>query len=549
VSRYQSIKTSLQEINQKFEIKLVMGLLIVTILCWVYTIWITSITAYPPDVYHYLKELPYLYWLGLGALIICALLLLHMSANTRLMIWLSLVFIFLFICYLHGTHVLIYENPRDLDTYKVALLSELIITGDMTHPYINQGNPLYKKEFITGIISFGLASQLLGVKIHTVAKFYPLVFMVLSALFIYVTALQIAPSRYAFISPVFFASTFWIGQDHIAPQAFSYTMVTLLLLLFLLRSQNNHDLSIKRLYLLLIIIIFLVVVTTHPTTAIFLLIVLLMLYTLQLLFGKSSDRSNKSSPYFFVGTMLFMGYIFLSSGLVIQKVVSTVEAIFESAQSEAGIVLQSRNVVDPSISYLQTYYIRMFVLLFVAVLSIYLLYFLWRYRSKFNHDMSLILTSFLLGFGGLGCLLMASGYATYGIDRAYLFLLLPVSVAICLCIMILKKDHIDTMSVIVKHLIIICLVIAIIILPITKHCGDPYAFVSSSEYSGFLFKQEMNIRPENYQIDDLTLSNIVPNRIELKQGKELLSEHFVYRTIQEHDHIRIYDSGNLQILT
>ena len=103
MSRYQSIKTSLQEINQKFEIKLVMGLLIVTILCWVYTIWVTSITAYPPDVYNYLKELPYLYWLGLGALVICALLLLHMSADTRLMIWLSLVFIFLFICYLHGT--------------------------------------------------------------------------------------------------------------------------------------------------------------------------------------------------------------------------------------------------------------------------------------------------------------------------------------------------------------------------------------------------------------------------------------------------------------
>ena len=180
-------------------------------------------------------------------------------------------------------------------------------------------------------------------------------------------------------------------------------MVALLLLLFLLISRNNHDLSIKRLYLLLIII-FLVVVTTHPTTAIFLLIVLVVLYILQLLFGKSSDRNNKSFPYFFVGTMLFMGYIFLSSGFVIQKVVSTVEAIFESARSEASIVLQSRSVVDPSISYLQTYYIRMFVLLFVAVLSIYLLYFLWRYRSKFNHDMSLILTSFLLGFGGLGCL-------------------------------------------------------------------------------------------------------------------------------------------------
>lgn len=549
MSRYQSIKTSLQEINQTFEIKLVMGLLIVTMLCWVYTIWITSITVYPPDVYHYLKELPNLYWLGFGALIICALLLLHTSSDTRLKIWLSLVFLILFICYLHGTHVLIYENPRDLDTYKTALLSELIITGDITHPYVNQGNPLYKKEFITGLISFGQTSQLLGVELHTVAKFYPLIFMVLSALFVYVTALQIAPSRYAFISPILFASTFWIGQDHIAPQAFSYTMVALLLLLFLLILRNSQDLSIKKSYLFLIIIIFLVVVTTHPTTAIFLLFVLIILHILQSLFGKSSDLSNKSSPYFFVFSMLFMAYIFLSSGFVIQKVVSTVEAIIESAQSEASIVLHSRAVMNPSISYLQTYYIRMFVLLFVAVLSIYLLYFLWRYLSKFDYDMNLILISFLLGFGGLGFLLMASGYATYGIDRAYLFLLLPVSVATCLCIILPEKDHIETMSVIIKRLIIILLVIAIITLPITKHCGDPYAFVSSSEYNGFIFKQEMNIRPDQYPIDDLTLSNIVTNRIELQQSKELFNEYFVYKTIQEHDHIRIYDSGNLQILT
>lgn len=527
-----------------------MGLLIVAILCWVYTVGVTSVTFYPPDVYHYLKELPHLYWLGLGALIICLLLLLRWNADTRLMVTLSLIFIFLFVCYLHGTHVFIYENPRDLDTYKTALISELIVTGDMTHPYLTQGNPLYKKEFITSGIAFGLASQLFGVEILTFAKFYPLIFMISVSLFIYAATLQVVPRRYAFISPIFFASTFWIGQDHIAPQAFSYTMIALLLLLFLLRLRKNDGLSTKRLYLLLIVVVFCVVMTVHPTTAIYFLFALLVLSIFQLIFGKSTTLSDRRSPYFLVGSCLFVGYVTSSSGFIIQKVVDTFKAILSCMQSEAGVALQSRSVMAPDVLYLQTYYVRMFVLASVALVSIYLIYLLWRYRSKINPSINLILISHLLGFGGIGFLLMMAGYAAYGIDRAYLFLLLPVSIAVTVCLYITpsKKDSANTIPVIIKYLIIICLVTIIMVLPITKHCGDPYAFVSSSEYSGFVFKQEMDIRPYNYQVDNLVLSNIVPNKIELVQGKESLGEYLTSRTIKENKHMRIYDSGNLQIL-
>jgi len=524
-------------------IRLVPIFLAISLACWLFTEITIIITSYPADPFHYLRQLPILFWVGFSFIPAILIIILKKRNSEKWLTVFSIVFILVCILIIHGTHVFIYEMPRDLDTYKFIKVIEILNNGETNNINLNTGNPLYKTQFLGGPLAFSLFSQFSGIEPLTMAKYYPIFFMFILCLTIFFVALQISLKIYALLAPLFVISSFWIGQDHISPLSYAILLTVCWLFLFIFLLKHSRYFFETQIMLL---IIWAAICMTHPTIAIFNLICLFIIVVFQLLNIKfcRSFIIKKIASSFLLYFVFFLIYLLFESKFIISRCIETLKAIFENIIMGDTVSLVQRNVVNPHPFYLQTYYIRMLTLIILGVITLFILFYLWRNRHSIQCERILVLVSFLLGYFCIGIFLVGSGYNSYGSDRAFILLLIPLSIVFCLSLTLLEGSKKNKLGKIIFNLLILTLILLIVLMPLNKHCGDPYDFVSSSEAAGIKFKQYYpSVRNDLYPTDELTVTNIAYNRLTLtaQLGDEYLNE-FQYSNYNCN-----YDSGNYQI--
>lgn len=211
---------------------------------------------------------------------------------------------------------------------------------------------------------------------------------------------------------------------------------------------------------------------------------------------------------------------------VVNTVSSNLQNILFSDDLISQVAVSDRYVTHPSDTYLVGYYTRWSLIGCVALLGfIFSMILLLKKRSCNN----LAICSLFIGCISFSLALGIAGYGIYGMDRGYMFSIIPFSIIISLII----SDKNNRMIKISRYISILFIIYAVMVFPVSKYASDPYNFVSDSLTSSRDFIEKFS--PEEIQ----TMNDNTYNFRFLKSGvgPEYYEEIFRYNNL-------IYFSNN-----
>jgi hypothetical protein len=543
---------NLKECILKHQKKVIILLLINAFTLWLLTIATTHIYKIPPDPFYYAKQLPIFYWIGM--MLICITLILSLYGQPlpkpKKHEFTEIIFIIILILYLFGTPSFIYTNPRFMDVYGVSYIVDRVIEAGGAH--IRYAGLMYQTEFQGSILLFSMFSECTGINILVVSKYYPIYLMFIISILIYGISRKIS-SKYCLFAPIAYLSLAWVQEYHLAPQ--SHVLILSILLLFLLvilltGKDTHNDLNNK----LLIIIVWFAICISHAVTPILNLISLFFLFFSYIFLKYSSLFTKKNllegistkmeslSALLILFVTVYIAYILYASDFIFARVISTMKATINRMQYGETFVVVNRAVTTPTQSYLFCYYVRWYIIIGTMVFGILSIFYL--FLKNRDRTSNFVISSLFIGYSLLGLYLIISGYNVYGSDRSFIFLLIPFSI---LCSMVLHTElklKGNTYKIIASKIfrifkisLVLFIITAMSLLPITRYGTDPYEFVSESHYAGREFGSRHPIS------DSLTFTNFSYNHIELKQqrGEEYIN------SFNSNNLNRIYDSGQCKI--
>jgi len=483
--------------------------LFVCLTFWFLLISSMHIYSYPPDVLFYEKQLPIFYWIGISLAITLFLLVFFLKLESKIIIG---MLIFIIILYLFGLPSFVYTNTRYLDVYATSgIIDKVIQTGDLSSPDPRDISTMYRTQYLASIAFYSMASEIINQNILVLAKYYPIYLILMISIMLYCCSRALI-GKYAFIAPIAYLSCAWVQEYHLSPQA--HAIILTGCFWFLTIMAINHFKKLTELKFLLIVV-WLAIVTTHALTPILTLFCISIMFItfavseVALKYIKISKIENNSitkiidilktatynqqsaSTYVLVLVIIYIFYMLYSADYLFNRLVEMVYQIADMAvYGDDRFIIENRNVVMPSESYLNVYYVRLFSILGVLVFSIvFCLISLFSARkNKFNTNVFFIISLFL-GYSSISFLLVSVGYNIYGPDRGFIFTLIPFSL---MSSMILTDYlHLDNscnnMYKYVKSALIVFIILGILLIPITRYSSDPYNFVSESEYHGINF--------------------------------------------------------------
>lgn len=543
---------NLKECILKHQKKVIILLLINAFTLWLLTIATIHIYKFPPDPFYYAKQLPVFYWTGM--VLICITLILSLYGQPlpkpKKHEFTEIIFIIILILYLFGTPSFIYTNPRFMDVYGVSYIVDRVIEAGGAH--IRYTGLMYQTEFQGSILLFSMLSECTGVDILSFSKYYPIYLMFMISILIYGISRKIS-DKYCLFAPIAYLSLAWIQEYHLCPQ--SHALILSIGLLFLLITlltgkDTRNDLNKK----LLIIMVWSAIVVSHSATSIINLISLFFLLfsyiflkysffiTKRNLLEGISTKIESLSTLLILFVTIDIAYTLYASDFIFARVISMMEATINNMLYGETFVVVNRAVTAPTQSYLFCYYLRWYIIIGAMVFGLLSIFYL--FLKNRDRTSSFVISSLFIGYSLLGLYLIISGYNIYGADRSFIFLLIPFSI---LCSMVLHTESKlkgNTHKIIASKIfrifkisLVLFIITAMFLLPITRYGTDPYEFVSESHYAGREFK---SLHPIS---DSLAFTNLSYNHVELKQqrGEDYMNCFDVVNLN------RIYDSGQCKI--
>ncbi|HIJ05877.1 MAG: hypothetical protein XE11_1816 [Methanomicrobiales archaeon 53_19] len=508
----------------------------VTVIVFVYilyqlTLISTSITQYNANALDFIFHLPWSYWIGMLLLLFLLYLFdIKNDYNFKYIQIYHITTIILFILYLYGVVTFAYIYPRSLDSFMVvSWLESLEIYGISDLP-----TPIYLSAFPGSLIFFLLISLVTGLKHMVLAKFASLFFMFLLSIISYITYHSITREYKLFPAVIFIPFT-WVQEYHLLPQTYALilTSIMIYLLLHLFTSYHNK----KIIFLLFIIII--AITVSHPLTSILNIIALAIIFIaivfitiiINKFFSETNDNDNAAelkiifTMSFYFLLFLIIQLIYLSTFMtekILDTMLTNINALLDFQNMHSKLAISDRFVDNPHLTYLIGFYLRWFVIIGVSIIGLLSSFFIT--IKNYNKMTYILFATLFLGYTSFSLLLGIAGYGVYGMDRGYMFSLLPFTIIASLVFFKFNRKSP------LKLLIISLFIIALIIFPITKYSSDPYNFISESEMSMINFNDKSPIKY-------CSVSDSEYNFIELKNqgGKEYLNMTII--------HNKIYISG------
>lgn len=540
----------------------IIGIILSISLClWFITIDNLHISEFPADSFYFVKQLPIYYWLGI-ILAIFAFLMTVIKPVAKANNLINIILISVFVLYLFGTTSFIYTNPRFLDTYGMSdVVTWINDTGHLSglsHTYLD--------SFPASTTFFSTSSQILGIEPLLFAKFYPIVSIFILVFIIYAIANRISP-RYSIIAPITYLSLGWVQAYHMSPQNYALILSTVLLLLFtqVITCKSSENKVTKR---ALIIIFWSIIIFCHAATPLLIIFAFLALFITYSVYSLIKSKGILKSmadvtrtkailsiiPLFIVS---YLAYILFQVDFVFIKMVTWFETTINNILQGETFALIDRNVTTPADSYALTTSINWMII--VATLVLGIVYIAYLFLGKKESILSLMWSSFFVGFMGFSVWLVLSGFSLYGADRGYIFGIIAFSIlAVIVLDSSVRQDTIleksrhsksfrNMLPQFIPILTILFIVISALIIPITRYNSDPYGFVSESDMAARNFIEDHPGLGE--QIDyryygaPLMFTTYSYNLLELKQlqGQEYIDN---FNSVNLN---RMFESGQVQI--
>lgn len=546
-----------EHISQNQE-KIITLLLVNMFTLWLLTISTTHINKFPPDAFYYVKQLPIYYWSGIILACIVLFFLLHnpQSKSKKHELIQSISFIIILMLYLFGTPSFIYTAPRYMDTYifSYEIINPVIEAGSACIPYRGY---MYQTEFQGSTILFSMLSQSIGVSTSLISKYYSIYCVFIISILIYVIARKVS-KKYCLFAPVTYLSLAWTPSYHFCPQSHALMLsIVFFFLLIILIIDKGNNINKK----ILIIIVWVAICTSHAATPILNLISLFFLFFSHIFLKYSSlftkrnlleriSTKMESLPHLLIlFVTIYVAYLLYESNFIISRVISTLQETIDNMLYRETFVVVDRGITTPMQSYIFCYNIRMAIIIGTMMFGLLSIFYLFL-KSK-DRTSSFVISCLFVGYSFLGVYFVVSGYNIYGPDRSFILLLVPFS---SLCSMVLhteskltNNNHKTITSKIFrifKISLVLFVITALFLFPVTKYAGEPYEFISESEYAGGEFiLQHPSLLPYTTFYQPLTFTNLRYNWWVLKnqQGDEYI------KSFNSSDLNRIYDSDQCKI--
>lgn len=551
--RYNKFAEILSQNREK-----IIGILLINgIILWLLTIVTTHIFKFPPDTLSYAKQLPIFYWVGMVLNCVAFILLLGKSTLSTKKIRLHhIFFIIILILYIFGTPLFVYTNPRIIDVYGYSsyAIDTIITTGYASAPVWHWQHE-YLNEFPGSTIFFSMIIRVLGITTMSFAKYYPLYLMFILSFLIYAISKKVA-GNYALFAPVAYCSLTFVAEYNLAPQSHALMLTTVFLLILIpLLQFKKHDKDIQTKKLVLIVL-WIIIVTAHPSTPIINLFCFFVVYIICIGFEQISSSTNRyfNLPrdhlikiggvyrnFLLLFGVMYIAYLIYISDFMLNNIVSLSQEIANDVLTGNMFGVTSPMATSPSASYMLLYYVRWIEIIGVLVLgSLSILVLFFKDKDK---TPTFIVGTLFVGYMSLSAVLVIAGASHYGPGRSMIFGMVPCSIIFS---MVLNAKLEERKYRIFKIILLLFIISSLLAIPLARYGGDPYNFVSESEFAGVEFVSQhpqigSEIREFCYQESQYLFTNYWYNVFELKQQKgDEYTNHFT----GQH---KLYDSGQCKV--
>ncbi len=248
----------------------------VSFVLWLLTLASTHIHKFGPSAFYYFNQLNAYYWLGLGTIIVVVsmMLLKKMAGSCHNNTALDIACIVMFVLYLFGTPLFVYDLPRFGDVYHVLDMTNTMIR-DASFALTGAGGDYgYLNCFPGAIIFFSFVKIASNISDFQLANFYVLFLMTLLSLILYIIARRIS-GYFMLIAPIFFLSLAWVQEYHLSPQSLALILYLCLWFLIIVRLSSGKRSAVT--YFLLVLLSISIVIS-HPGTPIFIILNAVGLY-------------------------------------------------------------------------------------------------------------------------------------------------------------------------------------------------------------------------------------------------------------------------------
>jgi len=478
---------------RRWRFGVVYALLALATSLWAIAVRVTTVGTFPPDPFYFARILPASYWLGLVVLCVAFLMVLSFGPSlTRTVA--DVLLLMVVIGYFWGTYCVLYALPVPHDAYLfMDNISTVALSG-----HLGGNTSWYLNMYPLATVFFHELQLLTGIALPQVVRFYPVLSNGLLLLMLYAVA-RSALGPQGVVAPVALASCNWVSQWHMVPQ--NYAMLLTVPLVLLLASMFCGRGRQNPVHRLLFMVITLAIVLGHSSSPILISVALVGAIALYGLLGRLSSRWEQGSrpsathivPLLVTMTtftvVLFFGYALVEAEFVQRALVNWAQQVLQNVLFGDLIAMENRDVVDPSASYSLASFIRlsltMTTLTIGAVVSVYML---MRRRVE-------AVTIGLVGLSGgylfLSAALVLAGYNLYGYTRGFMLGLIPLSLVFCGLLTVVGSWKLaESMLGRVLYLLVVLLILAALLLsPITKNASDPYNYFSQSDDAAEKFLQ------------------------------------------------------------
>ncbi|OPY27805.1 MAG: hypothetical protein A4E28_01825 [Methanocella sp. PtaU1.Bin125] len=274
----------------------------VSFVLWLLSLANTHIYRFEPSAFYYIGQLDVFYWAGMVTIIgvVVAMLLTRARGAYNNSLALDIACIAMFVLYLFGTPLFIYDLPRFGDVYYVLEMTETMISGAGFGLTGAGGDLGYLNSFPGAIIYFSFVKIVSGISGYQLANYYVLFLMMLLSLLVYAIARRIS-GYFMLIAPICFLSLAWAQEYHLSPQSLALILYLCLWLILIIRLLGNKR-SLATYFLL--VMLSLSIVVSHPGTPIFILLNVAALYVVTKVLNRLKLSSVSLNRYEVMALML-----------------------------------------------------------------------------------------------------------------------------------------------------------------------------------------------------------------------------------------------------
>jgi len=378
------------------------------------SLWMGPLPAMEANALYFARSMPATYWAGMGLLLIAVA-----TVRPYPKIWPGVVV--LVVLYVFGVQVFGFDNPRFLDTYNMGAGVQAVVgTGRIQSTWFADSGAF------PGMYSFVASLVILtNVDVEVYMRLYPVVIVGLVMLFVLVQIRRLG-QMWVFGCLALISASAWILEWHLSRQSLALLLYALLWFT-IMRSIFTLD----RVWRFLSILIYSSMIIIHPGTPLMVLggffigglAVRFADKILPALRGtKESLEISGIKLYAVPFSAIYLSWMFLNSERYLQMIWQPILEIISGSQSRSISI--TRGLMFGG-NYEIVHILRIGVIIFAILLSLFLLIFARRHTSR-SVSWSIVLVSSPILFGVFSFLLSENLY----LERSFLFLSFGIAILI-----------------------------------------------------------------------------------------------------------------------